>query len=147
MSCQSKSQDRTAIAIRLSIRHWKANAKASKPSDARIGGQHCALCAHDAFLRDKDHELRKAEESPEYPKPYGVGKKSRCSLCPVAMETGAANCARTPYVAASYALEEWRFREDNPDSKLGWQSAAQAEVRFLGEVLVWHLNRNKKAGK
>lgn len=97
---------KTLKALKSSIEHWEANARAESVDDASARDVDCALCA--AF----DH----------------------CIGCPVAKTTGASGCERTPYHAAYNALRTWREMRDG-DSRNAFHVAAQAEVAFLKSLL------------
>jgi hypothetical protein len=97
---------KTAEALEKSIEHWKANVDAATPGDAKVGGDHCALCE---MFQDRPDE-------------------KDCVGCPVMMRTGENGCRRTPYYEARHELIRWARVAGGKDQ---FQDAARAELAFL----------------
>ena len=123
----------TRTAVLDSIRHWRENAEATRPSAASIGADKCALCVKFSY------------------KLYGP---AACKECPVYKKTGLAGCGGTPYHEAKGVLTTWKdlarlegkVSADMEDflarkiaeakAKQGFQDAAAKEVRFLESLLL-----------
>ena len=108
----------TLQALKASIRHWRANARAECWDDVSIGPGACALCGM-----------------------YNAGgDKGPCAGCPVAERTGQPHCIGTPYSAAYRALGEWERASLNDDpsrdmARVNYQNEALREVNFLVRLL------------
>lgn len=102
--------ERTAEALEASIKHWEENREVSKPEQAKIDANDCALC--NLYVLDG------------------------CEGCPVAQRSGHKGCHGSPYFDARFTLADWRKWPDDPDRKQAWQKACDAEIAFLKSLRV-----------
>lgn len=101
--------------LEKSIEHWKENVAAMRPSQVKVAGRYCALCAeHWSETNPGDNE---------------------CSGCPVENFTGYSGCDESPFWQASFAADLWRSNPNTPECATDFALAAQAELDFLISLL------------
>jgi hypothetical protein len=104
--------ERTLIALKMSIQHWEANVAAESPDQPNISGDVCPLCTlfYDSPIDD-----------------YCVG-------CPVSKKTGMSSCSGTPWYEVWKALGNWQYYK-NDETKKQYKKRAEQELDFLKSLL------------
>lgn len=103
---------RTREALENSIQHWRENIAQNNCDRIYIGSSDCALC--ELFLDNR---------------------RRQCGDCPVAENTGAQLCNRTPWLKCRITLSSWQNDPDEEAYRNTWRQAAQAMVDFLISLL------------
>ena len=111
--------EKTLIALKASIQHWRENVEAAVLDNVSILADDCALC--DAFYFS---DVNAFDEEIQY-----------CVDCPVKMRTGIDTCQGSPYREAWESHYSWRKSPTSITSKATWRKAAQAELDFLISLL------------
>lgn len=100
---------KVAEALEKSIRHWRENLAAERPSQASARSDDCALCRM-------------------FSTPWN---SHSCVGCPVGEKTGKKQCFDTPYHEARRCLVRWSVVTGSEEVRDSFRGACEREIAFL----------------
>ncbi len=107
--------EKTAVALEASIKHWEENLAAETPEDVGIYAEDCALCGI---------------YNPTIPPGFPI-----CEGCPVSEYSGMMGCVKTPYDNAKDAFDRWLWHYHRTGKhgpyRRAFRKFAKQEIKFL----------------
>ena len=116
MTDTAKMDAATLKALKASIRKWRKNCNAKKPSNVRMGVNDCALCMQ--FVGNRTRWRNDPHLS--------------CAGCPIMGNTGLVYCGGTPYEECE---DNWNAWEEGYSDGGSFKASAIEMTRFLESLL------------